>query len=65
MQVDETEFAYKNSEMRTDKIKKRMARFKSTFTAIKRFSEILKCLQTMRASLSQYPRGLCDRFPRV
>ena len=40
--VDE-KFANKNSEMRTNEIKKRKAHFKSTLTSIKRFSEILKC----------------------
>ena len=51
--------------MRTDEIVKRMAHFKSTFTTIKRFSEILKCSQTVRAFLSQHSRAFRDRLPHV
>ena len=41
-QVDE-KCAYKNSEIRTSEIEKRMAHFKNTCTTIERFREILKC----------------------
>ena len=60
-QVEE-KFANKNSEMRTNKIEKRIVHFKCTFTTIPRFSDILKYSQTMRACLSQYLRAFLDRL---
>ena len=37
-----------------------MVHFKSTFTTIKRFSEMKCCLQTMHAFFSQYSCAFCD-----